>query len=323
MNSIRTGAILASVSGGILTLHAQPAAIEQLQNEQVNRQLQVPPPSLAAGTNAGESADVGPQKILRLNPRPRYFDILLDSEVFYSDNANFAPSSAAVGSVVFVNTAEATFEPPVFALGSGKGAVAIGVASQWYNYGNNQLENLDFNAETVFVSGKYTLNDWQIGVGVNGTRLVNQENYNETYRELMPNLGIQRVIPINKKMFFAVGDLVDYHFTEAPSVLGSLVDINNRLDNIASITFTWQALPHLLLQPYYRFQYSYYQHDSTGTTDRSDYLQSFGLTAAYYFNDKISLRLFYNYNRKQTSDPFTPAYREMNGGAGLTLDIKF
>jgi hypothetical protein len=328
MNSIRTGAILVSISGGVLTLHAQPAAIEQLQNQQLQQQLQTPPPALFAGTNApelytGENADVGPQRILRLNPRPLYFDVLLDSQVFYSDNANYAQEPAAVGSAVFVNTAQATLTPPVFALGAGKAAVAVGLASQWYNYGHNQLENLDFDAETVFLSGKYTYGNWQIGAGINLTRLVSQENYNETYREFMPNLGVQRVIPVNEKMFFALGDLVDYHVTRVPSVLGSLTDINDRLDNVASLTFTWQALPHLLVQPYYRFQYSYYQHDSTGTTDRNDYLQSLGLTAAYYFNQKVSVRAFYNYNRKQTSDPFTPAYLEMNGGVGLTLDIKF
>jgi hypothetical protein len=328
MNPIRTGAVFASISGGVLTLHAQPAAIQQLQNDQITRQLQTPPPSSFAYTNApelyaGENLDVGPQRILRMNPRPTYFDILFDSQFFYSDNANYAEKPAAVGSAVFVNTVQAAVSSPVVALGPGKAAVALGLASQWYNYGNNQLENLDFNAETLFLSGKYTIGKWQVGLGVNLTRLVNQENYDETYRELMPNLGVQRVIPINDRMFFALGDLVDYHVTEIPSTLGTALDINDRFDDIASVTFTWQATRHLLIQPYYRFQYSYYQHNTLDTTDRNDYLQSFGLTAAYYFNAKCSARVFYNYNRKQSSDPYAPPYLEMNGGVGLTLDLKF
>ena len=48
-----------------------------------------------------------------------------------------------------------------------------------------------------------------------------------------------------------------------------------------------------------------------------------GFTAAYYFNKTISLRAYFNYNRRQTDDNFTPSYREMNGGIGGTLDIKF
>jgi hypothetical protein len=328
MNAIRNGAVLASITGGVLSLHAQPAAIQQLQNDQINRQLQAPPPSLVAGTNApelfpGENTDVGPQRILRLTPRHNYFDVLLDSQFFYSDNANYAQKPNDVGSAVFVNTVQASFAPPVFDLGSGKAAVAIGFASQWYNYGNNKLENLDFNAETLFLSGKYTIGKWQVGVGANLTRLVNQENYDETYREFMPNLGVQRVIPLNDRMFFSLGDLVDYHVTRVPGTLGRVSDINDRFDNVASITFTWQATQHFLVQPYYRFQYSYYEHNTTDTSDRNDYLQSFGFTAAYYFNSKFSARVFYNYNRKQSSDNAAPPYLEMNGGLGLSLDLKF
>ena len=327
MKPIRTGAILASLSGGVIALHAQPAAIQQLQNDQITRQLQAPPPILS-GTNApelypGENADVGPQRILRVTPRHKYFDVIFDSQFFYSDNANYSQQPGAVGSAVFVNTVQATFAPPVVTLGPGKASGAVGFASQWYNYGNNQLENLDFNADTVFLSGKYTLGKWLFGAGVNGTILFNQQSYNETYRELMPNLGVQRVITLNDRMFFSLGDLVDYHVTQVPSTLGRVSDINDRFDDIASITFTWQITHHLVLQPYYRFQYSYYLHNTLDTTDRNDYLQSFGFTAAYYFNSNFSARVFYNYNRKQSSDNLAPPYLEMNGGLGLSLDLRF
>lgn len=201
--------------------------------------------------------------------------------------------------------------------------MAIGFASQWYNYADDRLQYLDFNAETLFLNSRYTLGNWQFGAGINLTRLLNQGDYDETYREAMPNLGVQRLIPLNRHMSFAVGDLVDYHFTEVPSVLGSRSDINDRFDNIVNVSFAWQPTGHWLIQPYYRFQYSYYQHDTLGTSDRNDYLQSFGLMAAYYFNARLSVRAFYNYNRRNSTDPLTPAYLEMNGGPGFSLDIKF
>jgi hypothetical protein len=324
----RTLTVLIFVLSGILSLHAQPAAVQQLQNNQISKQLEVPAPNLSAGTNApelypGENADVGPQRILRLKPRSTYFDLLFDSQVFLSDNANFAQEPFSIASPVFVNTVQAAFAPPATKLGPGKFAAAIGLAGQWYNYGDNRLAFLDFNAHTLFVSGKYTLDKWQFGLGVNLTRLVNQANYNETYREFMPNFGVQRVLPLNDRMFFSIGDLVDYHLTEVPSVLGSRTDLNDRFDNIASLTFTWQLTRHLVVQPFYRFQYSYYQHNTLATSDRSDCLQSFGFMAAYYFNKNISARAFFNYNRKQSNDNFTPAYHEMNGGLGASLDLKF
>jgi predicted porin len=328
MISTRTGVFLVFFSGGGVALFAQPAAIEQLQNNQISQQLQVPMPNLHAGTNApelypGENTDVGPQRILRLQPRTTWFDLLFDSQVFFSDNANYAQEPFAIASPVYVNTVQAALAPPALPLAGGKFSAALGLASQWYNYGDNRLESLDFNAQTFFVSGKYTLDNWQVGLGVNLTRLVNQENYNENYRELMPNFGIQRVIPVNDRMFFSLGDLVDYHFTKVPSVLGSRTDINDRFDTIASVTFTWQVTHHFIVQPFYRFQYSYYQHDTLATSARDDYLQSGGLTVAYYFNKNLSLRAFYSYNRKQSDDRFTPAYHEMNGGLGLAFDWKF
>jgi hypothetical protein len=333
MNRIRTGVIFAFTSGGVLSLHAQPAAIQQLQNDQLIRQLQTPPATFATPTNApdlypGENLDVGPQRILRQTPRNLYFDVLLDSQVFTTDNANYGSQNQAVSSVVFVNTVQVALTPPPMRLGDGKAALAVGFASQWYNYGN--FESLDFNAETAFLSGKYTVGNWQIGAGLNLTRLVDQGGYSETYREFMPNLGVQRILPLNDRMFFAVGDLVDFHLTEVPKALVTTVpkietrpDLNNRLDNIASLTFTWQPTRHLLIQPYYRFQYSYYEYDSVGNRSRNDYLQSFGVTAAYYFNANVSLRASFNYSRRQSSDPNTPQYLEMNGGPGLTLEIKF
>lgn len=328
MTSKRMFAAAVLAPAGMVSLHAQPAAIEQLQNSQVTRQLLAPPAAFASGTNApelypGETADVGPQRILRMAPRPTYFDIWLDSQIFHTDNANYAQQPAAISSWVFVNTAQAALAPPAIKLGSGEVSGAVGLASQWYNYGNNRLESLDFDAETIFVSGKYTLGKWEAGAGINLTRLVNQENYNETYREFMPNLGVQRIIPLNKRMFFTVGNLVDYHLTEVPSVLGSRRNLNDRFDEIPSVAFTWQPARKFFIQPYYHFQYSYYRYNALGAGDRSDYLQSFGVEVAYYFTPWMNLRAFYDFNRRQTSDAYTPAYREMNGGVSATLNIRF
>jgi len=285
-------------------------------------------PSLTAGTNVpalypGENADVGPQRILRLNPSPTYFDILFDSEVSFSDNANFAQKPDTISSAIFVNTVQAEFSPPAVGFGPGNIATAIGVVGQWYNYDDHRLESLDFNAQTLFIDAKYNLNQWQIFGGVNLTRLVNQGNYDETYREFLPSLGAQRMFQLNDRLFLTVGDLVDYHLTRVPSLGGSLTDINDRFDNIASVSLIWPATKHLIFQPYYRFQYSNYRHNTLATSDRNDYLQSFGLQAIYYFNQNINLRAFFGYNRKQSDDPFTPDYREINGGLGVSLDIRF
>jgi predicted porin len=283
---------------------------------------------LTAGTNApelyaGENVDVGPQRILRLNPRPVYFDVLLDSQVFYTDNANFADNLTKIHSVVFVNTIQALFAPPAMGLGPGKFAPTFGAVSQWYNYENNAMSPFDFEAQTIFFNGKYTLGKWQFGGGGNYTRLVNQSDYVQSYSELMPTLGVQRVFTINDNLLFTIGDQADYHFTAVPSLYGSRTDVNDRFDDAITFTLSWQMTRHLILQPYYRFEYSNYLHNTLLTGDRNDYLHTVGITLAYYFNNNVSLRVFFNYNRKQSDDPLTPAYHEYDGGLGASLDFKF
>ena len=314
--------------GVALGLHAEPAAVQQLQNDQFARSLQTSPFNLRTGTNApqlfpGEDADVGPQQVLRLNPRKTYFEAVLDSQVYFSDNANYAQSPDAIASPVFVNAFQALFTPPAVELRQGSLSGSLGLASQWYNYGDNRLTSLDFNALTLSALGKYTLDSWQLNAGLNVMRMVDQGNYQESYREAEPTLGVQRLFPITDHLTLVAADTVDYHFTEVPSLGGSPADINDRFDNTASLTLNWQITQRLLLQPFYRFQSTHYRHDTLASGERNDSLQGAGCFVTYYFNQNVSLRTFYNYSRKQSDDALTPQYHEMNGGLGLSLDVHF
>jgi len=330
----RALAVLTFIFSGLLTLRAQPVNVQQFQNTQQARQFEAPLPGQMLATNApelypGESTDVGPQRILRQNPRPNYFNVWLDSQVFYSDNANFAQGKFILDSTVYVNTAQAAITPPDFKLGDGRLTLTAGGISQWYNYGNHQMSSLDFNAQTLFTSARYSWNNWQFSLGFSYTRLLEQEHYNQTYQEYLPVLAVQRIFPINEKLIVAVGNQLDYHFTDVPphtiaiNASSGSSEINNRLDDITSLTLSWELARRLILQPSYRFQYSNYRYSTDQTTDRNDYLNTFGITLAYYFNQNISLRTFFNYNIKQSDDPLTPAYHEYNGGLGGTLNVSF
>jgi hypothetical protein len=320
-------AISCCLAGGIGFVHAQPAAVQQFQNTQISQQQQTILTNLAVGATTpelyrGENADVGPQRILRLNPRPRYFDLLLDSQAFYTDNATFATDPNVIGSLVFVNTLQAAFTPPEFKLGNGKISSSVGLASQWYNYENSRVSALDFDAQTIFLGAKYTAGKWQVGLSANYTRLVNQAHYdNETYHEFLPALGIQRIFPLGDKVLLAVGNQTDYHFSDTPNSLRG--DLNDRFDDAVSVTLSWQITPQLILQPGYRLEFSHYLYNTATTDDRNDYLQTAGVILLYNFNQAFSARAFFNYNRKQTNDALTPAYLEYGGGLGLSLNLKF
>jgi hypothetical protein len=326
----------------ISSASAQNAAIQQLQNSQM--QMQLPQPQLRAGTNApelytGENEDIGPQYILRVNnqkARRNLFEVTLDSQVFYSDDANYAGHSSRIGSAVFINTIQGAIAPDPFNLGPGKFAPAAGFSCQLYDYSSRAMDPLDFYAETAFANLRYLFGkNWQVTVGGNYTRLINQSGRNETYREWLPNVSLQRGFAINDHLALIVGDVVDYHFTHVQSTIIPTVppahtrdDLNDHLDDSIFVTLNWQVTSHLAVQPFYRFQYSYYRFDTASSippaqNDRSDWLNSVGLNVVYSFNSFASLRMFCSYNTKSSTDSLAPAYDELNGGLGATLDIKF
>jgi len=296
------------------------------------QQLAMPQPELRAGTNApelymGENADIGPQRILRVGsegkaPRRNYFEGSLDTQIFYTDNASFAGTHSRNSSWVFVNTAQAAFAPDPYELGPGKFAPAIGFSSQWYNYTDGRMEPFNFDAQTAFANLRYLVGNWQLSLGANFTRLVNQGSYDETYREWLPNFTAQRVIPLNDSMAFVIGDAVSYHFTKVFTP-AARPDINDHFDNTAYLTFNWQVNSHLVIQPSYRFQYSLYQFDTIGKNKRNDYLNAVGITLIYNFNQYVSARAFFNYTTKVSDDVKTPTYDELNGGVGAALDVRF
>jgi hypothetical protein len=311
----------------LVPLRAQPAAVQQMQNTQQSQQ-QSSFSSLTSGTTApelypGENSDIGPQRILRLTPRPTPWELYLDSQFFYTTNATFS-ANAKTGSGVFVNTVQLSYSPGPYKLGANTFAPSAGLASQWYNYGRKSMASLSFDAQTGFLNAKYNLGThWQIYGGVNYTRLLNPD-YKETYREFLPNLGVQRLFSIRDNLILIVGDEVAYHFTYVPPTFGSTTtDINDRLDETVNLAIAWQLTGHLIAQPYYRFQYSYYRTDTLQTSSRTDYLQTTGLTMAYYFNKAASARVFFNYNSKKSSDISVPDYQEADGGLGASLDVKF
>ncbi len=332
MKFIRAFALVISITAATAAF-AQPAGVQQLQN--VQTQMQMPQPELRTGTNApelyvGENEDIGPQHILKVNgakmarANRQWFDFTLDSQAFYSDNANFADGTNKIGSFVFVNTAQAAFAPTPFDLGAGKFAPAAGFISQWYNYSSGQMKPLDFDAQTAFVNLRYFIGNWQFAAGVNYTRLLSQPDYEETYREWLPSVSAQRIFPISDKVALVVGDVIDYHFSHVQSVFGSLDDVNDHLDEMIFLTLNWQVTPHFAVQPFYRFQYALYNSDAAETgANRNDILNSAGLNLIYNFNQYASLRAFFSYNTKWSDDKFTSHYDEFNGGLGATLDVRF
>ncbi len=138
----------------------------------------------------------------------------------------------------------------------------------------------------------------------------------------VPTLGVQRTFQIQDNLLFVAGLDTGYHFTEVNTPF-TPADINDRWDNTLSLSFSYQVIPRLVFQPYYRFQYTYYPQNTFQTGSRNDYLNSFGLSVAYYFNQNVSLRAFLNRDIKTSDDPFPHNYLNCNLGLDLSLVLRF
>lgn len=313
-----------------MALQAQPSAptaVQQQENFQQSPAQQPMLSTLAPGTNApeiypGEDADVGPQHILRLVPRRTMFEVKADSEYLWTDNALLS-SVAPVESTIFINTISAAYAPAPYRVGSGRMAPAIGVSSQWYNYGlgGHDLSAVDFNVQTIFVNAKYLFpNNWIAFGEFDYNRFVAQHDYREFYHDFTPVGGVQNLLKLNDKTLLSTTLRVDYH----DSWTGGLLPDNSqdRFDASVALSLSYLVTPKFVVQPYYRFQYTYYRFDTLHNSGRNDYLHSAGVSAAYFFMPGLSLRAFVNGDVRQTDDPLAP-YHAYSIGADLTYSIRF
>ena len=319
-------------------LPAQPtAAVEQFQRTQSAQPLPKPLRlNLSTNTEApelypGENADVGPQHILRVLRRKTYFELVADSQYFYTDNP-FLSDQNKTRTSLFVNTVQAAFAPEPIWLGRAQFAPAVGFRSQWFNYdlldgSGDGLNRLDFNAQTAFLNARYQRGPWQVYAGFDFTRLVDQGSYKEAYREYAPTLGIQRFFPINDRLMFIASVQFGYHLTGLPATPTlPRLDVNDRYDGVVNLSINQEILPRLFVQPYYRFQYTYYPGFSDGTTAgtrRNDVVNTFGASLIYYFNQHVGVRLFANYEMKASSYSVAFNYHKLDAGGGLAVNWRF
>lgn len=319
-----------------------PAANQVVENNQQRRQID----SALNGTNApelysGETSDLGPQTVLNMHPHRWHFEAAADEQMYYTDNMFLGNGSFKAPADVNVSTVQVALEAPQTKLFGGELIPRAGVQFQWFNYGlfdnshisalNLQkggiilspsdvaLDTFDFNAQTYFGDVTWTKNNWLVIFGFNFQRLTDNFNYNEFYREYTPNLTVEKTFPLCSRLSASLGYQADIRYTitkNPPPNLGT--DMNNRSDQSVYGLVNFKICDHFVLQPYYRFQFSYYSGQR-----RDDYLNSCGLNVLFPINKYIGLRAYYSYSWLDTDAQYASSYKEMEGGGGLSLAVRF
>ena len=127
----------------------------------------------------------------------------------------------------------------------------------------------------------------------------------------------QRQISISESKVFTVGYQGSYRFTEVGD--NPRDDVNDRTDHVLFVSYNQALTPQLVVQPYYRFQFTHY----TKGGSRNDVFNTAGLSLNYFFTENISLRAFASYERRESDDPIQADYDKVDGGVGLNLYFRF
>jgi hypothetical protein len=214
----------------------------------------------------------------------------------------------------------------------------IGYRHQWFDYGlgdgktisaydfqtasfrSIRLNAFDFNAQTFFADGTWRRDNWVAGLTFDYRRLLSTSDYDEFYHEFTPRWTLKRVVPLSPRTAVSLGYEGDYratHTDNPPSPFSS--SYNDRTDHSFFADLTYSLCKNATLQPYYRFQYTYF----TGSERREDHLNTFGMALYCAINENAGVRLFAAYDLLRTDGKFVSDYNRLDSGIGLNLMLKF
>jgi hypothetical protein len=322
-----------------------PGASQQVDSAQRLRQIQS---TLPASTNAvpefyeGETSDIGPQSVLQVKRKRTYVEAFADEQFFYTDNV-FLANHDKQGASVLISTVQAALAPSPYEFAGGLLAPRIGYQQQWFTYGladsdtvlvypslkTVNINQFDFNAGTVFSDVGWRWQNWTFTVGGDYRRLLSSDDYSEFYHEFVPRWAVRRDFQLCDAFTLSVGYEGNYRFTEsAPPFFANTVPPNNppvypntfndRTDHSLVLVGNWQLCPHMIVQPFYRLQYSHYTQ-----IDRDDWLNSLGLTLYCPITHNISLRTFVGYDILNTDGFYVQNFQKLDAGMGLNLTVSF
>lgn len=345
------------VVGAAVSVRAQVGGmVNQSENANTREQLNQTAESQMNGTNSvpqlyeGETSDVGPQSVVVPRARRTLFQARVDAQFLYTDNV-FLTDDHKINSGVLISTAEFALAPTPYPLGSGMLSPRVGYQGQWFDYLANdqqvrviddsvlpptvhkELNDFDFNSQSVFADALWTRGHLGLGGGLEATRMFNTAHYDPFYDELVPYWSARYVVPVCAKSALSVEYLGDYRFTSAePNFFLGVKhsNENDRTDHGLLLSWTQVLCKRVVFQPFYEFKYTRYTEIPSGFNTitlqaggtRNDYLNTLGGGLYWFVCPNCTLRGFVNYNILKSSAE-EAEYREFDGGAGIDLSIKF
>lgn len=285
-----------------------------------------------------EVDDVGPQYLLTEKGKRPVFRFLGDFQSYFTSNANLAGGNAKNSSIT-VGTLQVEFLPYQTALWEGTLGTRFGLRFQWYRYGiygtrektivpGIQMQDNDFDSIRPYAEANYRIGDWYAALGFEYTQLDNTVADAVFYKESVPYWVAGYTVEIAPESALYLQYDGRYRFTKSkPGVVPSpfVGDLNNRTDQAFSLVFSQILIEDLLLQAAYRFQWTLYTGGDAfnGNQNRQDIYNTVSASATYFIWDEVSVRLFVNWQARNTNKSAISNYQVFNGGGGINVNARF
>jgi hypothetical protein len=299
----------------------------------------------APETYPGESADLGPQMLLKKKKRSPLFEANADTMVMWTSNALASPWGQARDTAIFAETASLSLAPQAIDLGPGKLSLRAGYRHVFWTYdlrntasvNDVPLNFFNFQVSTAFVNARYNfLEKWNASMGLDYTRVMSARTdakwryqrlvgpmgfWQESYVDFTPNWSLDRSFSLGEKVGLTVGYNGAYHFSET--------DRGNSLDKLDSgVSASLMILPteKFLISPSVRFTHGLFtrtQSFSDPGQHRRTTLVSPGLTFMWMPNPRVSARAGLSADFFRSNDPDQPSYNKFDVSSGVSLTFKF
>lgn len=279
----------------------------------------------------GELEDVGPQYLLVPGqPQHNWFKTVIDLQWFNTTNPTLTTDSNKRSADLMIATAQFGLTSPEKPLWGGRARFDGGYRYQYFEYGeitgdveiNRQaVSQNDFKGHTVFTDGLWQKGNWSARAGIRFTRLDNNTSGDNFYNEVVPTWGVERSFAYGNDTRITLAYDGAAHFTTSNAVFLIRDDFNDRVTNALSLRAICRLNSKLFFQPKIRANYAVYSDDPNG--DREDLTLSAGVTLSYYAKPNLILRVFTNYQERDSNGVGIADYSNVDAGLGGSFTYRF
>ena len=315
-------------SGSVFAQNRIENATRQLEQTDLRARLKTPAQQEITSLYADEDKDVGPQNVIIQKQRHRWIEASTDVQFGSTSNVSLT-ENAKTESSTMVSTVQVAVTPPTWKIPGGELSTRAGFRYQKFNYGTatggseSTINDSDFDISTLFVQWRYLYRDkWLATLGLDHNRLLTSTDgsYTEFYSEFAPSISLQRSFELTEKSALAANIGVTGHISYLdPDNTTVTSDYYDRVDQSATVTYIRELLPRFMGQTFYRVQATQYTRNHL----RKDVTHSIGVVFSYGLTKDVSVRLFANFEARDSTDVTIADYQKVDTGLGTSLRIQF